>query len=258
MTLRYTFTQKNSAPLRFGFFMHDGNDYVEIYSPGTRLGATCENDAIGFKSFNSFGIVSGVTGSKTNDFTEYTGAEPSGTEAKQYSKALSTGPNGRPGGYTYTDVILDGDFVITLKCHDEGGGGDGYIFIGFHEQSYTKYTHTRLNGDDGFASDAFWGAYSVPNNKIDVSFDGLNGKEGTTYVDKESSGTYYWSWVRKGDTLYTYDSANAPGTADVADVMTLRYTFTQKNSAPLRFGFFMHDGNDYVEIYSPGTKINTV
>ena len=143
--------------------------------------------------------------------------------------------------------------MLTLKAHDEGGGGDGYIFIGFHEKSYTKYTHAKLNG--GFASDAYWGAYSIPGNRIDVSFDGLNGKEGTKYVSKEPSGTYYWSWVRKGDTMYTYDSANAPGTADVTKVMTLRYTFNKKYTGPLRFGFFLHDKNDYVEIYSPGTRI---
>ena len=90
-----------------------------------------------------------------------------------------------------------------------------------------------------------------------MSFDGLNGQEGTTYVDKESSGTYYWSWVRKGDTLYTYDSPNAPADADVAKTMNLRYTFTNKYTGPLRFGFFLHDANDYVEIYSPGTRIGS-
>ena len=157
--------------------------------------------------------------------------------------------------WQYTDIVLKGDFVITLRCHDEGGGGDGYIFIGFHEKSYTKYTHARLNGNGGFASAAYWGAYSVPGNKIDVSFDGLNGKESTKYVPKESAGTYYWSWVRKGDTMYTYDSAKAPGNADVTKVMKHRYTFKKKYTGDLRFGFFLHDKNDFVEIYSPGTKI---
>ena len=90
---------------------------------------------------------------------------------------------------------------------------------------------------------------------MDVSFDGLNGKEGTKYVPKESAGTYYWSWVRKGDTMYTYDSAKAPGNADVTKVMKLRYTFKKKYTGPLRFGFFLHDKKDFVEIYSPGTKI---
>ena len=151
--------------------------------------------------------------------------------------------------------MLDGDFVITLKCHDEGGGGDGYIFIGFHQKSYTSYTHAKLNG--GFASAAYWGAYSIPGNRIDVSFDGLNGKEGTKYVAKEPSGTYYWSWVRKGDTMYTYDSPKAPGSADVTKVMNLRYTFTKKYSGPVRFGFFLHDKNDYVEIYSPGSSLGS-
>ena len=112
-----------------------------------------------------------------------------------------------------------------------------------------------MNGNGGFASDAYWGAYSIPKNKMDVSFDGLNGKEGTKYVPKESAGTYYWSWVRKGDTMYTYDSAKAPGNADVTKVMKHRYTFKKKYTGALRFGFFLHDKNDFVEIYSPGTKI---
>ena len=113
-----------------------------------------------------------------------------------------------------------------------------------------------MNGNGGFASDAYWGAYSVPGNKIDVSFDGLNGKESTKYVPKESAATYYWSWVRKGDTMYTYDSAKAPGNADVTKVMKHRYTFKKKYTGALRFGFFLHDKNDFVEVYSPGTSVN--
>ena len=159
--------------------------------------------------------------------------------------------------WQYTDIVLEGDFVLTLKAHDEGGGGDGYTFIGFHEKSYTTYTHDRLNGNGGFASAAYWGAYSVPGNKIDVSFDGLNGKEGTKYVPKESAATYYWSWVRKDGKMYTYDSAKAPGTADVTKVMKLRHTFSKTYTGPLRFGFFLHDKNDYVEIYSPGSRIGS-
>ena len=88
-----------------------------------------------------------------------------------------------------------------------------------------------------------------------MSFDGLNGKEGTKYVPKESAATYYWSWVRKGDTMYTYDSAKAPGNADVTKVMKHRYTFKKKYTGALRFGFFLHDKKDFVEVYSPGTKI---
>merc|ERR1712037_882516 len=155
------------------------------------------------------------------------GNSPTGPSGKQYTKAVSSAASQRPGGYTYTDIVLKGDFVITLRCHDEGGGGDGYIFIGFHEKSYTKYTHSRLNG-----------------------------KESTKYVPKESAGTYYWSWVRKGGTMYTYDSAKAPGNADVTKVMKLRYTFKKKYTGPLRFGFFLHDKKDFVEVYSPGTSVN--
>merc|ERR1712139_583370 len=99
---------------------------------------------------------------------KYTGSSPTGPRNDQYIKGTSTGASQRPGGYTYTDLVLEGDFTLTLEVHGEGGGGDGYICPGFHEESYTAYTHQKLNGENvGFASTAVWAAYSIPNNKYD-------------------------------------------------------------------------------------------
>ncbi|GMI04076.1 hypothetical protein TrLO_g15740 [Triparma laevis f. longispina] len=211
------------------------------------------NSGVLTSTFNSFGIVSGVEGGKSASYEAYSGSSPSGPNEIQYTKSTMGGSSTRSGGYQYTDLVLEGDFTVTFKSE---AGSDAYNLIGFHEASYTEFTHSTLTGSGGYATAAQWAAYGRPGNQYDVSFDGVGGTENSiSLVPGYSTGLSYISYRREGDTLKLYDSITPPGDNDVASVMTLRHIFSDKYEDPVRLGFFIHDVSDSLEVYSPGTSI---
>lgn len=207
-----------------------------------------------YKYIESFGIVSPAIAPKETTYTPYRGSYPSGSMSLQYIRATSSGQSGRPGGCQYTDLMLEGDFQIVFKLNDgttttKRKSDHGYIFFGFYEEDYTDFNHKTLNG--GYGADAYWGVYSVPNSRYDVSFDGVGSKEGKTYIPRgPSKPNAYIAFKRVNGMLHMFDSPTEPGTASLSEgPMTYRYTFTKKNSEPLRLAFFLHDKTDWVEIY---------
>ena len=52
-----------------------------------------------------------------------------GPNDKQFTRTIIKGCSQRPGGMTYTDLILIGDFTITMKYYD-CAAGNGYIYWG--------------------------------------------------------------------------------------------------------------------------------
>merc|ERR1712166_1205937 len=114
------------------------------------------------KTLNSFGVVSAATGCKNPIYTKYGGKSPTGPNANQFTKVTIKGCSQRPGGNTYTDLVLKGDFIISFKYYD-GASGNGYIFFGFYPETYKKYSHNCLNcNGNSYGQNSQWGTYSVP------------------------------------------------------------------------------------------------
>lgn len=59
-------------------------------------------------TFNSFGIIDGQT--KGTSYSTYSGGSPTGTKSTQYTRMTTTGATQRPGGLSYTDIVLNDDF----------------------------------------------------------------------------------------------------------------------------------------------------
>jgi len=199
----------------------------------------------------SFGVISKATGCKNPQYFAYSGDNPTGTEDKQYYKIKINGCSQRPGGMTYTDLVLEGDFIITFKQYD-GGDGNGYNMWSFFPEEYTGYTHASLRA---WGLQNFWGVYSNTGCKYDVSWDGSQRNEGRKRLSRFCNVERYISFVREAGELSMYESKGAPGTNHPAKVMTKRNTWETKNTKPLRLGMFMHDRTDWIEVYSPGTSV---
>lgn len=204
-----------------------------------------------YSKLTSFGIVSSATGCKNPKFQAYNGAQPAGPNSRQFTRVTCTGCSQRPGGMTYTDLVLVGDFVITFRQYD-GAHGDGYNMWSFFPEEYTGYTHSSLQA---WGLQNFWGVYSNPGCRYDVSWDGSERREGRKRVGRFCDTTRYVSFVRTNGQLSLYESKKAPGKADVTVVMTKRNTWVSKYTKPVRLGMFMHDQTDWIEVYEEGTSI---
>ena len=201
--------------------------------------------------FTSFGVVSAANQCKSPRFTKYTGDQPTGTRKDQYNKVQCTGCSRRPGGMSYTDLVMQGDFTIIFHQYD-GGSGDGYNMWSFFPEGYNGYTHANLRS---WGNENFWGVYSNPGCKYDVSWDGSARNEGRKRIGRFCDTTRYVGFQRKSGYLSLYESKTPPGDAGVG-AMTKRHTWSSKNTDPLRLGLFMHDNSDWIEVYTPGTSVN--
>ena len=207
-------------------------------------------------TFNSFGVVDGQT--KGTSYTSYSGASPSGTKSTQYTRMTST-VNGRPGGLTYTDIVLDGEFFI---CWFSSHSSDGYNAAFFYDENYATFTHTQLGGnniqDYGYA--ARYGFY-IQNSIMDI-WDGLNqaegsgGNAGTPSVPGYATSGYIGVRRDSNGKFYTYWSASAPGSSGYSAMTLIHGPSVTTFTGRVRLGMFIHDSGEYLEVYSPGTYIN--
>jgi len=208
----------------------------------------------GPSKFTSYGLVSAATKSMT--YVTYTGSAPTGPNATQYTRSTA-GTSGRPGGYDYTDVVLKGDFTV---CFYSSHGSDGYNMVGFNLATYTGYVHAGMGtcgNSTQFDNPLVWGFYTVSGNQIDVSWNGVGSCEGTTYLARAAVSTAYYCFKRASGAVTLYESTAAPGEAGVS-AMTLKRSYAYNYTGDVRLGLFVHDTNDYLEVYSPGTSVSVV
>jgi hypothetical protein len=208
-------------------------------------------------TFNSFGVVDGQT--KSTSYTSYTGASPSGTKATQYTR-MTSNATGRPGGLTYTDIVLDGEFFI---CWFSSHSSDGYNAAWLYDESYATFSHTQLgsggtNHDYGAA--ARYGFY-IQNSIMDIwdgvgQPEGSGGNAGTPSVPGYATSGYIGMRRDANGKFYTYWSASAPGSAGYSAMTLIHGPSVTTFTGRVRLGMFIHDANEYLEVYSPGTYIN--
>jgi hypothetical protein len=207
-------------------------------------------------TFNSFGIVSGQT--KSTSYVTYSGGSPTGTKSTQYTR-MTSGTSGRPGGLTYTDIVLDGEFFI---CWFSNHSSDGYNAAFLYDENYATFTHTQLGGnniqDYGYA--ARYGFY-IQNSIMDI-WDGLNqpegtgGNAGTPSVPGYATSGYIGIRRDSNGKFYTYWSASAPGSSGYLAMTLIHGPSTTTFTGRVRVGMFIHDSAEYMEPYSTGTYIN--
>lgn len=209
-------------------------------------------------TFNSFGVVSPQT--KNTIYDAYTGSSSTGPHASQFIKMTSIS-SGRPGGLTYTDIVLDGDFFI---CFFSSHGGDYYNALFLYEDTYKDFTHIQLGNSNStdFGYVARYGAYITPSG-IDI-WDGISqpeGSGGTAGIMPLIGGTGTTGYIgirRASGKFYTYYSNSAPGSSGFSN-MTLVHGASQSTyTGKVRLGIFVHDANDYLEVYSPGTFLTPI
>jgi hypothetical protein len=204
--------------------------------------------------FNSFGVVSPQT--KPTFYTSYSGSDPSGPHATQLTRMTSK-LSQRPGGLTYTDIVLTGDFFISFFSSH---GSDYYNAIFFHANTYKDFTHNQLGGastasDYGYQSQ--YGVYITPSG-FDI-WDGYGqpeGSGGTAGVVGLVSGMTTSGYIgirRVAGKFYTYYSNAAPGSAGYANMTLIHGPSSSTYTDDVRLGIFVHDADDYLEVYSPGT-----
>ncbi len=209
-------------------------------------------------TFNSFGIVDGQT--KATSYVTYSGASPSGTKATQYTRMTTTGASTRLGGLTYTDIVLDGEFFI---CWFSSHGSDGYNAAWFYDESYATFSHSALGGQSiqDYGAAGRYGFYIQSPGNMDI-WDGLNQAEGTggnagvPSVPGYASSGYIGMRRDANGKFYTYWSASAPGSAGYSAMSLVHGPSVTTFTGRVRLGMFIHDVNDYMEVYSPGTYIN--
>jgi hypothetical protein len=204
--------------------------------------------------FTSFGVVSPQT--KPTYYTSYSGTDPSGPHPTQLTRMTSKASL-RPGGLTYTDIVLTDDFFVCLySVH----GGDYYNSVFLHANTYKDFTHGQLGGgntsiDYGYQSR--YGVYITPDG-FDV-WDGANQSEGAggnagifSLISGQTTSGYI-GLRRLNGKFYTYYSNSAPGAAGYANMTLIHGPSTSTYTDPVRLGLFVHDADDYLEVYSPGT-----
>lgn len=212
----------------------------------------------GSSSFNSFGVVSGQT--KSTHYTAYSGTAKTGPHAQQFTRMTSK-TSGRPGGHTYTDIVLEGDFFV---CFYTVHGGDYYNALFLHADTYKDFTHLQLgnttSGDYGYQ--ARYGVYITPSG-FDI-WDGFNQPEGSggtagmfSLVPGMSS-TGYIGIRRVSGKFYTYYSNSAPGGSGFANMTLIHGPSSTTYTDKVRLGMFVHDAEDYLEVYSPGTFLTPI
>jgi len=207
-------------------------------------------------TFNSFGIVDGQT--KGTSYSTYSGGSPTGTKSTQYTRMTTTGASQRPGGLTYTDIVLNDDFFL---CWFSSHGTDGYNAAWLYDENYAGFTHTQL-GNTGTSDFGWSGRYGfyIQNNVMDI-WDGLNqpegagGNAGIPSVPNYATSGYIGLRRDSNGKFYTYWSQNAPGSAGFSNMTLIHGPSTTTFTGRVRLGMFMHDINDYMEVYSPGTSI---
>lgn len=208
-------------------------------------------------TFNSFGIVDGQT--KGTTYVSYTGSSPSGTKSSQYTRMTST-VSGRPGGLTYTDIVLDGEFFL---CWFSSHSSDGYNAAWVYDESYATFTHTQLGGATTIQDYGYAGRYGfyIQNNQMDI-WDGVGQSEGAGgnagYLSVPGYATTGYIGMRRdaNGKFYMYWSASAPGSAGYSAMTLIHGPSTTTFTGRVRLGMFVHDPNEYLEVYSPGTYIN--
>jgi hypothetical protein len=203
-------------------------------------------------SLNSFGVVAPQT--KSTYYTTYSGTSKTGPHPQQFTRMTSKN-SGRPGGMTYTDIVLDGDFFV---CFFSQHGGDFYNSLFLYADTYKDFTHLNLgqsnSGDFGYQ--AQYGVYLVNGNNADI-WDGFNQPEGTggtagqVAIPASSSG--YIGLRRASGKFYTYYSTSAPGASGFSAMTLLHGPSSTTYTGKVRLGMFVHDAEDYLEVYSPGT-----
>jgi hypothetical protein len=213
---------------------------------------------VGLATFESFGVVSPQT--KSTTYTAYSGSNPTGPHASQFTRMTPTN-SGRPGGLTYTDIVLDGDFFV---CFYSQHGGDYYNALFMYADTYKDFTHTQLGNanstDYGYQSR--YGVYITPQG-FDI-WDGFNQPEG-------SGGTYGYTGLVGGMTtsgyigirrtsgkFYTYYSNSAPGSTGYSNMTLIHGPSSVTYTDKIRLGIFVHDASDYLEVYSPGTFLTPI
>ena len=222
------------------------------------FGNMAASGSSGVGVFNSFGVVSAQT--KNTTYTAYAGTSPTGPHPQQFTRMTSV-TSGRPGGLTYTDIVLDGDFFI---CFYSQHGGEYYNALFMYADTYKDFTHTQLGNanstDYGYQSR--YGVYITPQG-FDI-WDGFNQPEG-------SGGTYGYTGLIGGITtsgyigirrasgkFYTYYSNSAPGSAGYSNMTLIHGASTTTYTDKVRLGIFVHDASDYLEVYSPGTNLTPI
>jgi len=208
-------------------------------------------------TFNSFGIVDGQT--KATSYASYSGASPSGTKSTQYTRMTTTGVSTRLGGLTYTDIVLDGEFFI---CLFSSHGSDGYNAAWLYDESYATFSHSQLGGQSilDYGAAGRYGFY-IQNNIMDIwdgvgQPEGSTGNAGTPSVPGYANSGYIGMRRDANGKFYTYWSASAPGSAGYSAMSLVHGPSVTTFTGRVRLGMFIHDVNEYLEVYSPGTYIN--
>ena len=206
-------------------------------------------------NFNSFGIVSGQ--SKGTSYTAYSGGSPTGTLSNQYSR-MTSNVSGRPGGLTYTDIVLNDEFFI---CFFSSHSSDGYNAIFLYDEDYGTFTHTQLGGNNiqDYGYSARYGTY-IQNSIMDIwdgryQAEGSGGNAGTPSVPGYATSGYIGVRRDANGKFYTYWSASAPGSAGYSNMTLIHGPSVTTYSGRVRLGIFIHDSAEYLEVYSPGTSI---
>jgi hypothetical protein len=204
--------------------------------------------------FTSFGVVSPQT--KPTYYTTYSGTDPSGPNPTQLTRMTSK-VSQRPGGLTYTDIVLSGDFFL---CFYSVHGSDYYTAAFFYDSNYKDFTHGQLGGAStsiDYGYQAQYGTY-INNTGFDV-WDGYGQSEGNggnagqfSYISGQTTAGYF-GIRRAAGKFYTYYSNSAPGSAGYANMTLIHGPSTTTYTSDVRLGIFVHDADDYLEVYSPGT-----